>query len=68
MPGNFDLKIEVEPQNPQKRKRDQAEFPTSVKEYAATGFRCLDHASTEPYSNKERRGEAPDANYSKRWD
>jgi hypothetical protein len=68
MPNNGDLKIELEPQNPRKREREHAEFPKTVDAFTHQGFRCLDYASTEPYSNKERKGLSPNANMPKRWD
>lgn len=64
---NDDLKIEVEPQN--KRNTDRS-FPDPVKGDRASleaGYTTLEQAPTDPYSKKERRGLARDANFARRY-
>ncbi|HNX05006.1 MAG TPA: hypothetical protein PKI32_05865 [Opitutales bacterium] len=64
---NDDLKIEVEPQN--KRGTDRS-FPDKVegdRASLAAGYTTLSQADTDPYSSKERRGIARDANFARRY-
>jgi hypothetical protein len=62
---NHDLRFEADPQRETERR-----MPKAVKgdrEQLAAGYATLDQASTEPYSEKERRGTFRDANYSRRY-
>jgi hypothetical protein len=64
--GNWDNKIDVEPQTPDPR-RQMPKGGTSPQAYAENGYATLDQADTEQYSSKERRGSTRDANISKRF-
>lgn len=62
-----DLKIELEPQT---EKYSPDRFPKPVKggmASAEAGYTTLDQASTDPYSDKERRGLSRAANYARRY-
>jgi hypothetical protein len=62
-----DLKIEVEPQN---KRGTECRYCDPVKGDRAAfeaGYTTLSQASTEPYSSKERRGLARDANFARRY-
>lgn len=67
MPGNFDNKIECEPQNERQAKRTPYERVGGGTEKAHAGYQTLDLASTSEYGDKERKGLAPDANYPRRY-
>lgn len=54
--GNCDLRYELEAVNPRKRERNEMEAVKGKREQLAAGYATLDQASTEPYSDKERRG------------
>lgn len=67
MPGNGDLRYQLEPQNPRKRERDQYEASHGDRNMAARGYTTLDQASNDAYGQKERKTLSPDANYKTRY-
>jgi hypothetical protein len=62
-----DLKIEVEPQNKRGTERRSCAPVKGDRAMLEAGYSTLDHASTEPYSSKERRGLSRDANFARRY-
>lgn len=65
MPGNGDIKVELEPQRAEKR--TQADRPTSDREFLEAGYRSIDRASTSEFGNKERQGPGRPAHYPRRY-
>lgn len=64
---NDDLKIEVEPQNERGTACRSCEPVKGDRAALEAGYTTLSQASTDPYSSKERRGIARDANYARRY-
>ena len=67
MPGNGDLKIKVEPQNPRKAERKSQDAVTDSRAQLGSGYATLDRASTDEYGVKERQGLSRNANYPRRY-
>lgn len=64
---NDDLKIEVEPQNDRGTARRFCDPVKGDRAMLEAGYSTLDHAPTDTYSSKERRGLARDANFARRY-